>query len=274
MASFLVNGWPARSIDAADRGLMYGDGVFRTLVLREGRPLNWRHHFRLLSRDCERLSLACPPEKAILQDLARADTGPVAVAKVVVTRGASGRGYAWAEGAEPTRIVAAWPGLPDAAGAADEGVLVRRCELRLAIQPRLAGVKSLNRLESVLARAEWSDPEVREGLLADADGRLVEATMSNVFLVAGGRLATPSLERCGVEGAQRARVLELAAAAGIACEVRDLAFDDLLAADEAFLTNSVIGLWPVAAFGDRRWAPGPVTRRLQRLVADDDARGA
>jgi 4-amino-4-deoxychorismate lyase len=274
MASFLVNGWPARSVDAADRGLMYGDGVFRTLVLREGRPLNWRHHFRLLSRDCGRLSLACPPEGAILEDLARAGPGPVAVAKVVVTRGASGRGYAWAEGAGPTRIVAAWPGLPDAAGAARDGVAVRRCELRLAMQPRLAGVKSLNRLENVLARAEWTDPAIREGLLADAEGRLVEATMSNVFLVAGGRLATPSLERCGVEGAQRARVLELAAAAGIGCEVRDLGFDDLAAADEAFLTNSVIGLWPVAAFAGRRWEPGPVTRRLQRLVADDDARGA
>jgi 4-amino-4-deoxychorismate lyase len=273
MASFLVNGQPARSIDASDRGLAYGDGVFRTLVARAGRPLNWPGHYRLLSRDCARLALACPPEPLLLAEIARVAPDE-AVVKVIVTRGTTGRGYAFGDDAEPTRIVAAWPGVPSAPEAAREGVRVRRCELALAIQPRLAGVKSLNRLENVLARAEWRDPAIREGLLADCEGRLVEATSSNVFFARGGTLVTPALTRCGVEGAQRGRILALAGAEGIACEVRDAGFDELEGADEAFLTNSVIGLWPVVALGERRWAPGPLARRFQRLIEEDDARGA
>jgi 4-amino-4-deoxychorismate lyase len=273
MASFLVNGWPAQAIDAADRGLMYGDGVFRTLVARAGRPLNWANHYRLLGRDCARLGIACPGEPVLLAEIARAAPAE-AVVKVVITRGSSGRGYAAGEDQEPTRIVAAWPGVPQSPEAARDGVRVRRCEIALAIQPRLAGVKSLNRLENVLARAEWRDPAIREGLLADAEGRLLEATASNVFLARGGVLVTPALTRCGVEGAQRARVLALARAEGIACEVRDTGFEELERADEVFLTNSVIGLWPVAALGERRWAPGVLARRFQRLIEEDDARGA
>lgn len=98
--------------------------------------------------------------------------------------------------------------------------------------------------------------------------------MSNVFFATGGRLVTPALSRCGVAGAQRARVIDLARAAGIACEVRDAGFAELERSDEAFLTNSVIGLWPVAALEGRRWPPGPIARRLQALVEEDDARGA
>ena len=274
MASFLVNGWPAQSVDSGDRGLMYGDGVFRTLAARAGRPLNWDRHYRLLAHDCGRIGLPCPGKSLLRGEVDRVAPGD-AIVKVIVTRGVGGRGYAWPEEIEPTRIVAAYPPpAPESEAAAHEGVRVRRCDLALAIQPRLAGVKSLNRLENVLARAEWRDPAVREGLLADAEGRLVEGTMSNVFFTVGATLVTPALSRCGVNGAQRERVLDLARAEAIACEVRDAGFDELRLAGEVFLTNSIIGLWPVVALGDWHWAPGPVARRLQRLIADDDARRA
>lgn len=98
--------------------------------------------------------------------------------------------------------------------------------------------------------------------------------MSNVFFARGGTLVTPALVRCGVRGSQRERLLALARADGIACEVRDAGFEELEAADEVFVANSVIGLWPVVAMDARRWAPGAITRRLQRLVEEDDAGGA
>ncbi|MDH5263116.1 MAG: aminodeoxychorismate lyase [Betaproteobacteria bacterium] len=272
MASFLVNGWPAQSVDAGDRGLMYGDGVFRTIAVRSGRPLNWSRQLRLLALDCGALGLPCPDEAVLREEVGRVAPGD-AVVKVIVTRGAAGRGYAYPEDIAPTRVVVAYPPLAAAPEAAREGVRVRRCDLALSLQPRLAGVKSLNRLENVLARAEWRDPAIREGLLADAQGRLVEGTMSNVFFTRGETLVTPDLSRCGVRGAQRERVLDLARAEGIACEVRDASFGELREAGEVFLTNSLIGLWPVAALDERGWAPGPVARRLQRLVEDEDARG-
>ena len=138
------------------------------------------------------------------------------------------------------------------------------------MQPRLAGVKSLNRLENVLARAEWRDPAIREGLLADPAGRLVEGTMSNVFFVARGALVTPDLSRCGVSGAQRERVLDLARADGIACEVRDAAFEELRRGDRGVPHQQphrhLAGGVPRRAGAG---APGPVARRLQRLIGDE-----
>ena len=270
MASFLVNGWPAQSIDTADRGLQYGDGVFRTLRVSGGRPLNWRRHYARLSSDCAALGLDCPDETLLLAEIARVAPGD-ATAKVIVTRGGSGRGYAYPEDIRPNRIVVAYPALAADPLPAQEGVRARRCDLVLARQPRLAGVKSLNRLENVLARAEWRDPAIREGFLVDEAGLLVEGTFSNVFVVKDGSLATPDLSRCGVAGAERERVIELAASEGIACAVRDIPFAECAAADEMLITNSVIGILPVIALGDWHRPPGPVTRRLQALVAADDA---
>ncbi|MBL0140959.1 MAG: aminodeoxychorismate lyase [Betaproteobacteria bacterium] len=273
MATLLVNGRPARSVNSSDRGFMYGDGVFRTLLTRAGRPLNWQHQYRLLAHDCGRLGLRCPEEPVLIDEIRSVAPGN-AVVKIIVTRGASGRGYAFSEDVAPTRIVIAFPIPETAPEAPREGVRIRRCDLALAIQPRLAGVKSLNRLENVLARAEWRDPGIREGLLGDAQGRLVEGTMSNVFFTLHGKLVTPALSRCGVNGAQRERVLELAKADAVACEVRDCAFEELRKAGEVFLTNSLIGIWPVVVLDDARWIPGPMAGRLQRLVEDDDARRA
>lgn len=271
MASFLVNGWPAQSIDTADRGLQYGDGVFRTLRVSGGRALNWRRQYGRLAADCAALGLACPDETLLLAEIARVAPGD-ATAKVIVTRGGSGRGYAFPEDIRPNRIVVAYPALAPDPLPALEGVRARRCDLVLARQPRLAGVKTLNRLENILARAEWRDPSIREGFLADADGLLVEGTFSNVFLARDGTLSTPDLSRCGVAGAERERVLELAAAHGIDFAVRDIAFGECDGADEIFITNSVIGILPVIELGAWRRPPGPITRRLQDLVAEDDAR--
>lgn len=269
MATTLVDGQPAASVPAADRGLLYGDGVFRTLRVRGGRPLNWRIHYRLLEADCVALGLPCPAEALLREELACVAPGD-AVGRITVTRGSGQRGYAYTQPVVPSRIVSAYPSVPVDVAATREGVRVRRCHLVLGEQPRLAGVKSLNRLENVIARAEWQDPAIREGLLADAAGRVIEGTMSNVFVAYGRRLVTPDLARCGVRGAQRERIRELALGAGLVVDVSDVTFAGLLDADEVFLANSVIGVWPVAAFESHTWTPGPVTREVQSLLARDD----
>ena len=236
--------------------------------VRDGVPLNWRHHYRRLAADCALLALALPEERDLRAEIATAAPGEATV-KVIVTRGEGGRGYTPLRH-PPTRVVAAFapPNFPESL--AREGVRVRRCSLVLSEQPRLAGAKTLNRLENVLARGEWTDAEVREGLLGDAAGHVIEGTMSNLFVAKGGAVATPALTRCGVIGAQRERVRELLAAAGVECVERDLRFEEVVEADEVFLTNSLIGAWPVARFGERHWIPGPLTRRVQDLIGKDD----
>ena len=261
----LVDGAPTASISALDRGLAFGDGVFRTLAVRAGRPLNWTWHLRRLVADCAALRLVAPAESVLLDELRRVAPGD-ATAKVIVTRGVATRGYAIGEG-RPTRIVCAFAPVAHPLEAARDGVRVRRCDLVLSEQPRLAGVKTLNRLENVLARSEWRDPAVAEGLLGDVHGHVIEAVACNVFVVHAGELATPRLARCGVVGAQRERIRSLVSVAE-----RDISWDELQRADEVFLTNSLVGAWPVRAFESREWAVGPVTRRVQSLIAEDDAR--
>ena len=239
--------------------------------MRGGRPLNWTWHYRRLVVDCGLLAIAVPAEELLREEL-RQVAGGDAVAKIIVTRGAAQRGYAPGPGTPPTRVVASFPPAAFPASHWREGVKVRRCALILAEQPRLAGAKTLNRLENVLARSEWSDASIAEGLLGDARGNVVEGTMSNVFVVSKSAVATPALARCGVIGAQRERVRELLRTAGFECAERDVRWEELAAADEAFLTNSLIGAWPVASFGERRWKPGPVTTRVQQLLAAEDAR--
>ena len=251
--------------------MAFGDGVFRTIAVRAGRALNWTWHYRRLSIDCALLGIAAPPEAVVAFEVAQVARDDATV-KVIVTRGVGGRGYGIPQAVPATRIVAAFASASHDPARARDGVAVRRCALVISEQPRLAGAKTLNRLENVLARSEWDDPAIAEGLLVDAGGRVIEGTMSNLFLVARGRVATPDLARCGVVGAQRERVRELLGRAGIDCEVRDIDWAGLEEADEIFLTNSLIGAWPVARLGERRWAPGALTRRVQALIAEHDAR--
>jgi 4-amino-4-deoxychorismate lyase len=237
--------------------------------VRDGLALNWPHHYRRLAADCELLALVCPNERDVLAEISL--VAPLeATVKIIVTRGAGGRGYTPLR-APPTRVVAAFgpPNFPEAL--AREGVQVRRCALVLSEQPRTAGAKTLNRLENVLARGEWTEPAIREGLIADAAGRLIEGTMSNVFIAKAGAVSTPALDRCGVIGAQRERVRELLHEEGVSCVERELRFEELIEADEVFLTNSLIGAWPVNQFGERRWMPGPITRRIQAVIGARDA---
>jgi len=236
--------------------------------VRGGRPLNWRWHLARLRADCATLALPLPAEALLADELARVAPGD-AVAKIVVTRGSAGRGYAMPALAAARRIVMSFAPPAYPAEHARDGVTVHRCTLVLSHQPRLAGAKTLNRLENVLARSEWSDAAIAEGLLGDAGGRVVEGTMSNLFVVAAGRVSTPALSRCGVVGAQRERVRELL---GARCQERDIAWKELDQADEAFLTNSLIGAWPIVRLAHRQWAPGPVTREVQALLAEQDAR--
>jgi 4-amino-4-deoxychorismate lyase len=130
------------------------------------------------------------------------------------------------------------------------------CRTRLSFQPRLAGVKHLNRLENVLARSEWSDPSIPEGLVADEEGSIVGGVMTNLFIVERGRLVTPELSRCGVAGVTRQRVIEAARKAGLSCSEEPVTLARLLDAEEAALVNSVIGVWQIKECAGRNWKPG------------------
>jgi len=267
MSLTLINGSPADTIPADDRGLAYGDGIFRTLAARAGKVILWRRHYEKLSADCRSLSIV-PPLESLLQDDLRwiLQRMPDCAIRITVTRGSGGRGYALPGDVIPRRIVAASPIPEYPADHAKHGVKVRYCEQRLALQPRLAGIKHLNRLENVLARAEWHDPSIAEGLLLDVDGRVIEGTRCNLFLVEKGVLVTPDLSRCGVSGVTRDAVIGLAARQAIPCRVEPVSCERLQAADAIFLVNSLIGVWPVAALEGRTWHDFEMAVRVQKWL--------
>lgn len=268
MSAILVNGNPDESLSGLDRGLQYGDGVFETLAVHHGVPELWERHAERLEFGCQRLGIPCPDPGVLLAEIARVCAGRSAcVAKVMITRGAGGRGYCPPASSTPTRLVCAfdWPTHPEAW--IRDGVAIRVCQTRLGCSPSLAGIKHLNRLEQVLARSEWRDDGIAEGVMLDRDGFVVEGTMTNLFWVRGTELCTPPLEGCGVSGIMRQLVIDTASELGIAVRERRTTVEGLLLADEMFLTNSVIRIWPVRALLTRRWIPGPITQWLAGAVA-------
>ncbi len=266
----LVNGAVSNSLAAIDRGLAYGDGVFRTLAVRDGRPHAWRHHFQKLERDCNALAIPCPKKEKLTEELGLvAEREPRCAVKIVVTRGPGKRGYALPQSVEPTRIVMSFPLPTYRKEFGQSGIKARLCSLRLGFQPALAGIKHLNRLENVLARNEWDDSEIAEGLLLDAEGNVIGGTMSNVFIVENGALATPDLSRCGVAGVTRERVFAHAAEHGIVCRVEHIAFERVLQADEVFVVNSLIGVWQIRNLDRKAWMPGLLGARVRRWLDEE-----
>jgi len=262
-----VNGRPALEIAATDRGLHYGDGLFETLAVLDGEVRGVRQHRARLLSGCRVLDLPAAQAERLFEEGQRLARGHArAVLKLILSRGSGGRGYAPPPVAQPTRVALLYPWpAPGADDPAQLGVCVRVCSTRLGINPRLAGLKHLNRLEQVMARSELA-PGESEGLMCDTAGRVIEGTMSNVFAVVAGGLVTPDLSGCGVAGVMRARVLARARRARIPVQVGELPVERLAEVQEMFVTNSIIGIWPVRRVGAQPMTPGPVTRRLQRLV--------
>lgn len=283
----LVNGVSGNLISIRDRGLLYGDGVFRTLRASGGHARHWPLHYQKLQQDCNALGIACPDFELLSAELNKLLLDhPDGAVKLIVTRGQGTRGYApkvgnpqptsgWAELTPPPDLITPthiWDvaPLPDyPADRATLGIKARLCRLRLSQQPRLAGIKHLNRLENVLAAAEWDDANIAEGLLLDADGNVIEGTRSNLFLVAQGTLVTPDLSRCGVAGVQRERVMAWAARHGMPLQVRAVGLDEMLHSEELFVVNSMIGLWPIRELEQRSWAGFPVAMRIRQALDEE-----
>ena len=269
LCATLIDGVPADRIPVADRGLQYGDGLFETIAVVDGTPCLFDRHLARLREGCVRLSIPPPPEDELAAEALGLSRGvDRAVLKLILTRGEGGRGYRPPDPSRPRRILrlAPWPAYPDAWRST--GVRVRYCRTRLGHQPLLAGLKHLNRLEQVLARAEWNDLDIAEGLMLDLDGRVVEGTQTNLFVLQDGQLLTPALDRCGVAGVVRGLVLEAAWVLGFRVVEAALTPERLAAADALFLTSSLAGVWPVRELAGLLVDPEQVPAELRAGVLE------
>jgi 4-amino-4-deoxychorismate lyase len=264
---WLVDGEPGETISIHDRGFTYADGLFETVAIRNGVPRFFDYHLERLAEGCRRLGIPWPASVADeVRDLAAGCR--FGTAKIIVTRGPGERGYAPAENPRATRVTGVMDAKPPTRECYQRGVAVRFCDTAIGAHPSLAGMKTLDRLEQVMARSEWQDVRIREGLMCSESGKVICGTMTNLFFVVDGKLCTPDLSRCGVRGVMRRAVMEGARRCKLVCSERQVDADDLYRAQEIFLTNSLIGIWPVRQLADTRFEIGPITRRLMGVLVE------
>ncbi|MCL5980758.1 MAG: aminodeoxychorismate lyase [Gammaproteobacteria bacterium] len=241
----------------AERGLHYGDGLFETIALVNGRPLFWEAHLRRLAQGASILGIPMPAAGDWEADLSclQALSEPLShgVLKLMLTRG-PGWGYAPPAMPTPRRyaVILPWPDRPGANWR--PGIRTAICPTPLATGAPYLTVKSLNRLNQIQARRELS-PEYPEGILLDGRGVLREGIMSNLFWVEGGRLCTPRLDDGGIAGVQRAAIMDQGRSWGLEVREEQRGPEALETADELFFCNSLMGIWPVRQFAARSW-PG------------------
>jgi 4-amino-4-deoxychorismate lyase len=240
-----INGRAGDTILIKDRGLNYGDGAFETMRIRRRAVRFLDYHLERLADTCRRLEITAPNRARLHHEITEiAALRAEGVLKLIITRGIGVRGYRPSGRERCTRVISLHP-LSRAARAGGPA-RVRLCTMRLGINETLAGLKTLNRLESVLARAEWTDSRVWEGLMRDTDDNIVCGTMSNLFMRRGSRLITPKVDRCGIAGVMRRWVLEQASGLELTVSEGRLRWADLAEADEIFMTNAVVGIVPIA----------------------------
>ena len=263
---YRVNGQSTEVIAISDRGLQYGDGIFETIAVKNGRLQLWPFHMQRMLLACEKLSLKPVAEAQWLEDINSIGLPVQGIVKLLLSRGTSGRGYAYQDDNAQTRIVSMHP-WPDYPQSCQQGVQARICDTPVSVNPVLAGIKHLNRLDNVLARNEWRGADFQEGIMLDHQRNIIEGTMSNIFCVRDNKLYTPSLEYAGVEGVMRNAVLQLAERENISSCIQAINVSEMHSMDDVFFTNSIIGIWPVSQLtrGDEKisFEQQEVTRHLQ-----------
>lgn len=239
-------------VSATDRGLAYGDGLFETIRMRGRQAVLRSHHLDRMVADAGRLGI--PVERSDLDaEISRSGCDWAShysddwVLKLVLTRGSGGRGYRSPVECEPSLIVTSspMPMLPPPGG-----VVAAFSQFPLIVNPRLAGIKTLNRLEQVMASREFSGEEF-ELIMANADGQLLEGTRTNLIIRMEGEWVTPPVESIAVAGVMRQFALECLRASGHT--IREQIIPPALLSSPGlrgvYLVNSVVGIVSVRRLG-------------------------
>lgn len=263
-----INNQQTDCVTVQDRGLLYGDGLFETMLSCHGKLALWNHHIARLQDGCERLAIPPPAQSALRHVIdPQLDSHLHQIIKIVVTRGATNRGYRMTKSLAPNIIISITEREFRPPAYWSQGIALFSCRTRLAKQPILAGIKHLNRLEQVLAAQEWGE-DYQEGLMCTDDEDMIEGTSHNIFFVKNGALFTPDLSQAGVAGVMRHYVIELARRMQLPVYIKCIQLSELTDMDEVFVTNSIDGILPVRRIGDTHFQPGKLTRALQAQVAE------
>lgn len=268
-----INGEATDNPLPLNRGAQFGDGLFETVLIRDGRLCHEKYHFERLREGVKRLGINGYSSRQLRLEISRATAQCIeGVLKLMITRGgAVALDYGLDSSATATRTLLLYPKPEYPREWAQYGIRVHICKTPVGHNRRLGGIKHMNRLEQALARSEWAGmDEFQEGLMLDEDGAVVGGTRSNVFAwFDHGVLATPTVRLCGVAGVVRRNVLERAREAGISVRVATMGLAQFMRAQEIFVTNSIIGIWPVRAIDHWKYSVGPIAQKMRHWLAVD-----
>jgi 4-amino-4-deoxychorismate lyase len=268
-----VDGVEGNTVPADDRGLQYGDGIFETILIRNGVARFLELHRERMRSGLTQLGIRFLAGQELDSEIARlsAMAPPRAILKIIITRGTARRGYAPPAQVVARRIVSLWPTTPLPDDLIAKGAILNVARLRLPQPSPFAGLKHLNRLENVMAATDAPVGGGFDALMLDTAERVVSATASNVFVVKDGVLLTPRVDRVGVNGVMRQVVLREAPGLGIAVREQDLGLDDVTSADAMFITNARIGVVPVQRVREHVFGMSEIVKRLRASIEALDA---
>ena len=251
-----------QALDRQDRGLHYGDGLFETILRLNGEMPLWAKHYDRLQRGCEKLSIPAPNEKCLLEKIdTEAEGHDSVVVKIIVTRGIGGRGLKLPQNNQASVFILCYPYTKLTRQAYELDVAI--CQTRLPINPNLAGIKHLNRLDYVLAAIELERlGNMTEAILCDTEGYMVEGIISNLFFCLHDEVYTPSVKFAGVEGVMRQQVLQHLENQDIPVQIGRYYPELLLQASECFLCNSVQGIRPIRSIDGAKISSGTISQML------------
>lgn len=279
----LINGIAADYLHISNRAIQYGDGLFETILCDKRELLYWQQHYQRLQSSSAKVKINCPDEHLLLADIKtlldniEQSSNNTYVIKIIVSRGASERGYLFDKDSRETRIVVL-SALDTDYSAFTTGQLLNGelylCEQQVSINKNLAGLKHLNRLENVLARNEWANSATNtiiDGLMLDANAHVIEGTMSNLFAIKHRRLITPDLEYSGIKGVMREVIIDIARHNEIDVSICDITLEELLSMDECFISNSLIGIKAVDRIADTSYQSDKLTKLIfEQLLKTKD----
>lgn len=250
---YLINGKESSGLNPFDRGLAFGDGIFRTIKIKNGVPKFWQFHYEILSHDAKAIQIDIPSSRILFNDIKKLFCEPGDfVAKFIITRGISGRGYQFKNNIKCTRILLKNKFKPLKKEIFKNGVCLQVCTQKLSENFILSGIKHLNRLENVLAKTELSK-ENFDGILLDGHGYVNECISSTIIMRVGDTLYVPNQNGAGVAGVTKRIVIDNAASMGYKVKIKKILLDELLKSDEVVITNSIIGAIPIRKINKKKW---------------------
>ena len=252
-----------------DRGFMYGDGLFETMPVVNGRPFRMAQHLERLARGADFLKIKLPFTLEKLQNFAgqliEKNQMPEAILRVVLTRGPGERGYTPRAGGRSTVAMTLHPA-PTLDPPTQWNLVTS--SYRIAAADPLASFKTLNKLTHVMARLEAVEQGAHEALLLNTDDEVAETASGNLFWVSRDRVYTVPVGCGALPGITRAVVLEICPALGLPTDERVIKPVALRKAEGIFITQSASGIVPVTALDGEPVTSPPLVDLIRRAYCE------